>query len=71
MIDTTVKLMVESKKINNEEDADYKRWTERVKNHEAWLLKHKVTEVKTGAMLDVKDTEHIWCTATVELKIMT
>lgn len=61
--------MVESKKISNAEDADYKRWTERVKNHEVWLQKHKVTEVKPGENLDVKDTEHIWCVATVELKI--
>mmetsp|Transcript_16679 Transcript_16679/g.11827 ORF Transcript_16679/g.11827 Transcript_16679/m.11827 type:complete len:93 (+) Transcript_16679:407-685(+) len=33
MIDSTVKLIVDSKKRSNQEDQDYKRWTERVKNH--------------------------------------
>ena len=60
--------MIESKRqVGQIEDA--KRWEERVKNHQKWIEKHKVSGVKTGQKLDVLDTEHIWCKAMVELKI--
>jgi len=39
IIDSAVKLMVESKR-DNGDDEDYKRRIERLKNHEKWLAKH-------------------------------
>jgi hypothetical protein len=39
--------MIESKRqAGSAEDA--KRWEERVKNHQKWIDKHKVSGVKTG-----------------------
>lgn len=63
-------MLVESKRENNDEE-EAKRLEERIKNHQKWVEKHKVENVKAGDKLDVLDTEHIWCQAVVELKIRT
>ena len=68
IIDSAVKLMVESKR-DNGDDEDLKRYQERNKNHDKWLLKHSVDNVKPGDKIDALDTEYIWCKAVVELKI--
>ena len=60
--------MIENKKKSGDE-AEFTRHQERVKNYETWKDKHKVSQVKPGDMLDVLDTEYVWCRATVELKI--
>ena len=38
-----------------------------MKKYQDWLESHRVKSVKPGDKLDVCDTEHIWCKATVEL----
>ena len=68
IIDNAVKMLIDCKRADGDEkEAD--RMTERLKNHENWLEKHNVKFVKPGDKLDVLDTEHIWCSAIVELKI--
>ena len=67
MIDSAVNQLMRNKK---ESDADeFKRHNERVENYKKWKESHSVKEIKPGDMLDVLDTEYIWCKATVELKI--
>lgn len=70
MIDNAVKMMVIAKKDLGEQD-EYTRWTEKMKKYKDWIQSHIVTSVKTGEKLDVCDTEHIWCKATIELVIKT
>lgn len=41
-------------------------WTNREKDYQAWLDSHTVTDPELGKMLDVRDTEHIWCKGTIE-----
>jgi hypothetical protein len=69
-VDNAVRILIDSKRDNGEEE-EAKRLEERIRNHSKWLEKHKVAEVKAGDKIDVLDTEHIWCTAIVELKIKT
>ena len=68
LVDSAVTNMINLKKEERDE-AEYKRHQDRLKNHNEWKDKHAVKEVKPGDMLDVLDTEYVWCKATVELKI--
>ena len=70
MIDNAVKMMVLAKKDQGDSD-DYERWKERTQKYKEWLSGHKVQSVKAGEKLDVCDTEHIWCKATIELIVKT
>ena len=38
-----------------------KSYKERQKSHKEWKLKSKVKNVKVGDVIDVRDTEYIWC----------
>ncbi len=40
-----------------------------MKAYQEWKSKHELSEIKIGAKIDVRDTEYIWCTGTIELKI--
>lgn len=68
MIDTAVSMMIKGKQTTDE--SEYERHHDRLKNFKDWKDKHTVKEVKPGDMLDVLDTEYIWCKATVEHKII-
>jgi hypothetical protein len=70
IVDNAVQILIDSKRENGEEE-EAKRLEERIKNHRKWLEKHKVQDIKAGDRIDVLDTEHIWCSAIVELKIKT
>jgi hypothetical protein len=39
--------------------------------YKQWKDKHRIVSVKAGDKVDVRDTEYVWCTGTVELKIST
>jgi hypothetical protein len=46
------------------------RLNDKIKNHDIWQEKHKLpASIKAGSKIDALDTEHIWCKATIELKI--
>jgi hypothetical protein len=68
MIDSTVRAMVLSKKLGGETE-DFDRWQGRVKQYQEWKDTHKLKDCKAGDKIDVRDTEYVWCIATVELKI--
>lgn len=68
IIDNAVKMLLDSKRENGD-DEEVRRLEERIKNHQKWVEKHRVIDVKAGDKLDALDTEHIWCSAIVELKI--
>lgn len=70
MIDNAVKMMVIAKKDQGDLD-DFERWQDRTLKYKEWIAAHKVKLVKAGQKLDVCDTEHIWCKATIELVIKT
>jgi hypothetical protein len=68
LIDQAVDLVIQSKSSQGD-TAEATRWQERKDNFKTWLEKHHVKNVKAGQIIDCLDTEHIWCPATVELKI--
>lgn len=68
IIDKTVKTIAMSKKLGGQNE-EYQHYENRVKQYRDWKAKHKVSQVKAGDKLDVRDTEYIWCVATVECKI--
>lgn len=70
MIDNAVKMMVIAKKEQGDSE-DFERWQERTHKYKEWINAHQVKSVKAGQKLDVCDTEHIWCKATIELVIKT
>lgn len=69
MIDKAVKMMVDSKSANGNEE-EIERYNTRLQNHKNWLKKHTLCNARPGQKVDVLDTEHIWCTAEVEIKIL-
>lgn len=70
MIDNAVKMIVLAKKELGDND-EFDRWQERTQKYKEWIISHRVHLVKAGEKLDVCDTEHIWCKATIELVIKT
>jgi len=70
-IDRAVELMVKAKTRASEDDSDEKRWESRHDNARIWAKKHAVEldNIKAGTKIDVLDTEYIWCSAMIELKI--
>lgn len=42
-----------------------------MKAYQEWKAKHMLSDIKAGEKIDVRDTEYIWCTGNVELKITT
>ena len=68
LIDQAVDLVIQSRSSQGD-SAEATRWQERKDNFKTWLDKHNVKNVKAGQVIDCLDTEHIWCQATVELKI--
>jgi hypothetical protein len=68
MIDNAVKLVVNAKR-DNENQEEYDKWLERMQKNQKWVESHDITSVKVGDKIDVLDTEYIWCKATIELII--
>ncbi len=57
--------------MNGKGEEEGKRLKERQTAYKQWLEENIVSSVEVGQKLDVRDTEYIWCKATVELKIAT
>lgn len=70
MIDNAVKMMALAKKELGDNE-EFERWQERTQKYKEWIISHRVHQVKAGDKLDVCDTEHIWCRATIEIVIKT
>ena len=68
MIDNSVKMMVVAKKEAGDPE-EFQKWHERMRKYQEWVKSHRVHFVKAGQILDVCDTEYIWCKATVELVV--
>ena len=68
MIDSTVKAIAVSKQMNGQLE-EYEKWNTRVKSYNDWKQKHNVLDHKAGDKVDVRDTEYIWCSGVIELKI--
>ena len=51
------------------EEDEFAKLEHRLQRHSEWKAKHVVTKCMPGQKVDVLDTEHIWCTAQIELKI--
>jgi hypothetical protein len=66
MIDSIVSLLAKSK---DSHDEDMKKWMERVETYKQKLDAAKLKTIAAGQRIDVRDTEYIWCTGIVELKI--
>ena len=68
MIDQAVRSHILSQNDNGEETLKYKT---RVNVYSQWKQSHQLGLVKAGQKVDVRDTEYIWCSGEVELKIST
>jgi len=71
MIDSAVKTIIMSKRETPEGADESERWKTRVAAYALWKTKSVLSSVKAGDKIDVRDTEHIWCAGTIELKIST
>ena len=60
MIDSIVKMIIQSKRLNGLEEEN-KKYKERLDAYNAWIDKHRIKEVKAGERIDVRDTEYVWC----------
>lgn len=53
-------------------DNEYLRWKSRATAYKEWKTQHILSKiVKAGEKVDVRDTEYIWCSGVIELKITT
>ena len=75
MLDTAVKSIVFNRKLEESslepEECEFERYKKRVQSYKEWKEKHILKIVKAGDRVDIRDTEHIWCSGMVELKIST
>lgn len=74
MIDNALKTMVYSRlqTPGAKDDGEVERWKARVQAYKQWKEKHALRgSLKAGDKVDVRDTEYIWCTGVIELKIST
>lgn len=66
IVDQAVKLLIKVRA--NPEESE--RLTQRLEKLEKWAAQHQLKEcLKPGQRIDVLDTEHIWCSAVIELKV--
>lgn len=60
-------------KEESKKEDEYQRWKSRKQNYIDWKKKHRIDLpgkiVRAGDKVDVRDTEYIWCTGMVELKV--
>ena len=75
MIDNAVKQIIMSRCATQGNDGDLEKYKTRLEAYKLWKEKHILCPpgrvVKVGDKVDVRDSEHIWCVANVELKIST
>jgi hypothetical protein len=60
---------------NHEDASEREKFSSRKQLYKEWKAKHVISfdskAVKAGDKIDVRDTEYIWCSGEVELKIYT
>lgn len=75
MIDNSVKQMIMSRCESSGNQDDLEKYKHRIETYKVWKQKHVLcrsgTTIKAGDKVDVRDTEYVWCTGIVELKIST
>jgi hypothetical protein len=63
MIDNAVKQMIITRCETNGNKEDLEKYNNRLSAYKLWKEKHVIVQpLKVGDKVDVRDTEHIWCT---------
>jgi hypothetical protein len=45
------------------------RWEGQKRDHKVWLDEKKIENLEPGMKVDIRDTEYIWCTGEVKIRI--
>mmetsp|Transcript_2644 Transcript_2644/g.2771 ORF Transcript_2644/g.2771 Transcript_2644/m.2771 type:complete len:325 (-) Transcript_2644:367-1341(-) len=61
--------LIETLLTNEEHLGEKQEYHRRKQVHTKWINGRKLVDIEVGAKVDVCDTEHIWCTGVVKLKV--